>query len=289
MSYYITNVNSSMSLDLPDGKTDDGTNIQQWEINGSFAQQFRLITDKDGWCRIASLGDESKVITVTGVEDGANAELQTWNGSDNQLFKVVKNGSYYAFLSKISGAKSALDVFEWSQKSGANIAQYPYKEFPCQLFRVKPVYPALTPGNYRVTDRYSGEVYYKKVVSASDSTAPVTVIVSEDMRTNKDGSYTYFQMGTTQHLIFEPVASLPEPTTEPITEPTTEPTTIPEPGTLWGDVNASGEFDLTDIIAFTKYLHGKGIPDAVQAGDMNQDGELDVFDLGLMKRALIQG
>jgi arabinan endo-1,5-alpha-L-arabinosidase len=289
VSYYITNVNSSKSLDLPDGKTDENTNIQQWEINGSFAQQFRLIADKDGWCRIASIGDESKVITVTSAEDGANAELQTWTGKDSQKFKVVQKDSYYAFLSKCTDAKSALDVFEWSMDNGANIAQYPYKEFPCQLFRVKPVYPKLTPGNYRVTDKMTGNVEYLKVISGSDSTGLEYTIAADAMRCSKNGTYTYEHLGTDQQLIFEPIATLPELPTEPPTEPTTEPPTDPQPGTLWGDVNASGEFELTDIVAFTKYLHGLEIPEAVQAGDLNKDGELDVFDLGLMKRILLAG
>ncbi|MBR3629104.1 MAG: family 43 glycosylhydrolase, partial [Oscillospiraceae bacterium] len=114
VSYFIINKNSGMSFDLPNGKTDDGTNIQQWEVNGLFAQQFRLIADADGWCRIASLGDESKVITVadSNAADGTNVELRTDTGADGQRFKVVQNGGYYAFLSKCSDAKSALDVFE---------------------------------------------------------------------------------------------------------------------------------------------------------------------------------
>ena len=83
--------------------------------------------------------------------------------------------------------------------------------------------------------------------------------------------------------VFEPVASIPEPATEP----TTEPTTVPEPGMLWGDVNASGDFELTDLIAFTKYLHGTGTLAAPEAGDMDRDGVLDVYDLGLMKRGFL--
>ena len=286
VSYYIVNENSGLSLDLPDGKTDDGTNIQQWDVNGSFAQQFRIIADKDGWCRLASVGDESKVIAVASdtAEDGTNVELQTYTGADNQKFKVVKDGMYYAFLSKCSGAKSALDVFEWSKENGANIAQYPYKAFECQLFKVKPVCPALNPGNYRVRNLATNEMYFKKVVSASDSTADPTMIVDDEMQCNANGTYSFNMLGTRQEMVFEPVAELPA---EPTTELTTEPTTVPEPGMLWGDVNASGELELTDLVAFTKYLHGKGTLAAPEAGDMDQDGTLDVFDLGLLKRAYL--
>ena len=127
-------------------------------------------------------------------------------------------------------------------------------------------------------------MYFKKVVSASDSTADPTMIVDDEMQCNANGTYSFNMLGTRQEMVFEPVAELPA---EPTTELTTEPTTVPEPGMLWGDVNASGELELTDLVAFTKYLHGKGTLAAPEAGDMDQDGTLDVFDLGLLKRAYL--
>ena len=44
---------------------------------------------------------------------------------------------------------------------------------------------------------------------------------------------------------------------------------------------------LSLCVAFTKYLHGTGTLAAPEAGDMDQDGVLDVFDLGLLKRAYL--
>ncbi|MCR5717646.1 MAG: family 43 glycosylhydrolase [Oscillospiraceae bacterium] len=272
VSYYIVNKNSGMSLDLPNGKLDEGTNIQQWDFNGLFAQQFRIIADKDGWCRIASVGDESKVISVASAvgADGANVELQTYTGADHQRFRIVKNGIYYAFLSKCSGAKSALDVFEWSKENGANIAQYPYNEFDCQLFKVKPVYPALNPGSYRMRNIETGEENFVKVVSMADSTADPNAVTAELMRCNKDGSYSMTETETDASFVFEPVA------------------TLPEPQKIKGDVDANGQFELIDIVAMTKYLHGKGTLADADMGDMNEDGTLDVFDLALMKRQYSQ-
>ena len=192
VSYYIVNKNSGLSLDLPEGKTDAGTNLQQWEQNGCFAQQFRIIAEEDGWCRIASVGDESKVISVASntAEDGANVELQTDTGADSQRFKLVQKDGCYGILSRCSGAKSALDVFEWSKENGANIAQYPYNEFDCQLFKVKPVYPALNPGSYRMRNIETEKKILWKVVSMADSTADPNAVTAEPMRCNKDGSYS---------------------------------------------------------------------------------------------------
>ena len=64
---------------------------------------------------------------------------------------------------------------------------------------------------------------------------------------------------------------------------------VPETGTLTGDVNADGVFDVKDIILMQKWL--LAVPDTHladgNAGDLKEDGSLDVFDLGLMKRIVL--
>ena len=57
-----------------------------------------------------------------------------------------------------------------------------------------------------------------------------------------------------------------------------------------GDVNADGQFSVTDVVLMQKWL--LAVPDTKladwKAGDLCDDDKLDVFDLCLMKRALIQ-
>ncbi|MBQ1518527.1 MAG: RICIN domain-containing protein, partial [Ruminococcus sp.] len=156
--YFITNVNSGLSLDLPDGKLDNGTNIQQWDFNKLWAQQWRIISVDKEWCRIVSMGDESKCIAVAKdtADDGTNVELQTYTGTDNQLFKIVKSGSSYGIVSKCSGGKGALDVFEWSKENGGNVNQFAYKEYECQLWNITPVYPKVNAGTYTIKNVNSG-------------------------------------------------------------------------------------------------------------------------------------
>lgn len=75
--------------------------------------------------------------------------------------------------------------------------------------------------------------------------------------------------------------------TEPETDPVTEPVT--EPADQMGDVTNDGRFELTDVVLFQKWL--LGIPDTKlanwEAADFNKDSTLDVFDLALMKRELL--
>ncbi len=141
----------------------------------------------DNYFRIVSLGDESKCVAVAenSAKDGVNVELQTYTGADNQLFRLVKSGSYYGIVSKCSADKSALDVFEWSTENGGNIAQYPYKEYDCQVWKIEAVRPSIPSGTYTIKNVNSGRYIADKNGSAVQSEARNWNITKQD-----DGTYT---------------------------------------------------------------------------------------------------
>lgn len=56
--------------------------------------------------------------------------------------------------------------------------------------------------------------------------------------------------------------------------------------TIMGDVNADGKFNVQDVVAFQKWLLGKGKLADAAAGDFTGEGKLDVFDMALMKKSL---
>ena len=186
MPYYITNKNSGLSLDLPEGKLESGTNIQQWDFNKCWAQQWKLISVDEKYFRIASLGDESKCVAVAenSAADGVNVELQEYKGTDNQLFSLIKTGNYYGIVSKCSGGKGGLDVFEWSTENGGNINQFAYNEYDCQLWKIEPVHPSVTSGYYTMRNLNSGLYIAKKSGSAVQSSALTWNITKQS-----DGTY----------------------------------------------------------------------------------------------------
>ena len=59
--------------------------------------------------------------------------------------------------------------------------------------------------------------------------------------------------------------------------------------TIMGDVNADGKFNVADVVALQKWL--LAVPDVKlnnwKAADFCEDNRLDVFDLCLMKRKLL--
>lgn len=188
VNYFITNKNSSLSLDLPEGKLDTGTNIQQWDFNKSWAQQWRLTSVDDQYFRISPVGDESKCVAVAedSANDGINVELAEYTGSDNQLFKLVKSGSYYGIVSKCSGGNGGLDVFEWSKENGGNINQFAYHEYDCQLWKIEPVHPKVTSGKYTIRNINSGLYLTSKNGNAVQSS-----MQNWDVTALDDGTYTF--------------------------------------------------------------------------------------------------
>ncbi len=342
VTYFIINKNSGLSIDLPAGRLDDGTNIHQWDFNKSWAQQWKLIAADDTYFRIVPLGNEQKCIAVAenSANDGINVELQTYTGMSNQLFKLVKNGNYYGIVSKCSTDKSALDVFEWSKENGGNIAQYPYHEYDCQLWKIAPVHPTVPSGTYTIRNLNSGKYIAEKNGSAVQGILQNWKIIKQDdgtytiqnennqaltventsaengadiklteftgensqkfiIQCNQDGTYSLltvssngekcadvyeiskadganicqwdFWGGDGQKFIIEP--SVKEKKHENIT----------------GDVNADGTFDVADIELLQKWL--LAVPDTKlpnwKAADLYVDDKLNIYDLCLMKRLLL--
>lgn len=60
------------------------------------------------------------------------------------------------------------------------------------------------------------------------------------------------------------------------------------PETVPGDVDADGTLGVTDAVMMQKYLLGVGTLTDPDAGDVCEDGCIDVFDLGIMKRMLTE-
>ncbi len=150
VSYFISNKNSGLLMEVKNGLTAEGTNIQQWEKNVGPHHEWRITDLGGGYCKIALMSDESMALTVDGNDgaDGLNIKLSEYTGADNQLWKLVKNGSYYGIVSKCSGGTAGLDVFEWSTENGGNINQWNYWGGDCQLWKISPVYPAVNDGKY---------------------------------------------------------------------------------------------------------------------------------------------
>ena len=128
-TYYIKSVHSGKYLDVAEGRSANGTNIQQYQFNGSDAQKFKLVGDGNGYYSIlTACSNYNSVIDVyaEGTSNGTNIIQWKHSGGDNQKFQIVKIGDAYAIKTKITSCYSCLDVYNWSTANGGNIAQYEY-------------------------------------------------------------------------------------------------------------------------------------------------------------------
>lgn len=326
--YYIINHNSGMAIDLPNGKLDVGTNIQQWERNGSWAQQWRMIAVDKEYCRIVSVGDESKCIAVaqSSASDGVNVELQTYTGADNQLFKIKKCGSDYGIVSKCSNDTGGLDVYEWSKENGGNVNQWNYWEGGCQIWNITPVHSSVTDGNYTVrcagnssficNDRsrltQSGKNLNDKIwnfTKLSDGSYSIKTVGGKAL-TAGSGEVSIAEYTGSEQQRFKVICNRDgsysllsannciELNGEKTCISTfsgsaaqkfvLEPVIAEEEKLIVGDVNSDGDLGVADLVMLQKYLLGAGTLTAPEAADINGDGNIDVFDNIALRRLIIK-
>ncbi len=158
VSYNITNVFSGKALDLTDGKTNENSKIQQWNLTGGQQQEWRIISTSDGYCKIVSMSDENMALSVNG-NDGTDAldiVLKKYTGADNQQWKLIEKYGSYGICSKCSSSSSCIDVYGWSTENGGTIKQYNYWGGNCQIWNITPVYPYVNDGTYAIRNINSG-------------------------------------------------------------------------------------------------------------------------------------
>ncbi|MBR1459175.1 MAG: family 43 glycosylhydrolase [Oscillospiraceae bacterium] len=265
----LTNQNSNLLLSTQEDASAPGTNAMQWAKHQTPAQEWRIVACEDGYCRILSMADEGKCLAVAenSAENGQNVELQTWTGADNQRWKLIKQEQYYGIVSKCSADKAGLDVFDFSRDNGGNINQWEFWGGNCQLWKITPVCPAVPDGAYTLTDVHSGERTPVTMTRQADGNYTIdngtNALSNVTLRANRDGSYALNEIS----YVIEPQGAAPQK--------------------VIGDVDADGTFGLRDIIMMQKYLLNAGTLTDPEAGDLHEDGMIDVFDLALLKRLLI--
>ena len=128
--YYLKNVNSGLYLDIANGQSTDGANVQQYTYNGSSAQKFKIVSAGNGYYKLLTgCSDYAQAVDVSGKKTADGTNILTWTSGSgtNQQFKfVAADDGSYGILTRITGDASALDVANMSTTKGANVQQYSY-------------------------------------------------------------------------------------------------------------------------------------------------------------------
>ena len=133
-----TNLGTGRVLDLADGCTDAGTNVQTYAANGMDAQRFSLRETQplpEGLYTICLAGTD-QVIDLRDESQKSNANIQTWisNGTGAQIWNIEHNqdGSY-TFTN--CGSKMAIDICDGIMAAGTNVQQHEVNGSQAQKWR----------------------------------------------------------------------------------------------------------------------------------------------------------
>lgn len=114
-------LSSGMVLDVNDAGTANGTNVQLYTANGTWAQKWYVKYLGDGRYTLTAMNaDKALDVNNNALSDYTNVHIYSGNGTSAQKWyiKAAGDGSYY-IISSSSG--SYLDVSGGSAKNGTNI------------------------------------------------------------------------------------------------------------------------------------------------------------------------
>lgn len=116
-----TLLNSNYVLDVKDGSTSNGVNIQLYEANDTAAQQFKVSHDSQGYVTFTNV-KSGRVLDLNGaiVKDAGNIHQYTSNGTRAQKWIVKQDGNGYVVMSAIN-PNYILDLNGGSVRNGSNI------------------------------------------------------------------------------------------------------------------------------------------------------------------------
>ena len=165
-SYYFTNLQTGGVIEVENGDTNFGANIQQGAYQGSTFQHFRLVPDGEGYFEFRPQ-HSNKAVDMEGGEilPGTNVLQWTPNLTDAQKWRVLPTGDGYYFLinKRVSTRFSETDislhlgVAKSSPDPGANIAVFyntGTRNFKWTLTQVSDT--PIPDGVYALTNKASG-------------------------------------------------------------------------------------------------------------------------------------
>ena len=119
-----SSINSNYVLDINNGSTANGANLQLYGSNNTLAQAFRVSHDSNGFVTFTNL-KSGKVLDVSDgiARNGKNVWQYGTNGTRAQKWIVKKNGNGYIIVSALD-TNFVLDLSDGVVRNGKNIHIY---------------------------------------------------------------------------------------------------------------------------------------------------------------------
>lgn len=131
-----TLLNSNYVLDVKDGHTNNGANIQLYENNDTAAQQFNVSHDSQGYVTFTNV-KSGKVLDLSDavVKNGGNIQQYKSNGTRAQKWIVKRDGDGYIIISALN-SNYVLDLHNAVVNNYGNIQLYSYNGTNAQRWNI---------------------------------------------------------------------------------------------------------------------------------------------------------
>ncbi len=134
-TYYITNANSGLHLEVANGSTSAGANVRQYSDTGCTCQQWNVTQNSSGTYDITNVNSGQFLeVANASTEDGANVRQYTDTGHSCQEWDIVDNGDGTYQLVNANSGKAA-DVASQSTSDAANVQQWTWNAGDHQRWR----------------------------------------------------------------------------------------------------------------------------------------------------------
>ena len=197
--YTITNVNSGKLLDTENGGNTNGTNVWQYEENGTSSQKWKIVKNNNGSYSIISKHSGLYLDISNGnIANGGNVQIYEGNNSvaqqfmfiklDNQIEKTVEDG-IYEITSALDSSK-AFDMTDNSTSDGTQLQLWDSDGFIQQRYKI-----TYNTSYYTITAMNSN-----KVLAINDNNQVVQKTASGDIKEKwsiksfGDNKYTFVSL-----------------------------------------------------------------------------------------------
>ena len=164
-------------VDVSDGSTKSGANVQLYESNATNAQRWEFRPNGDGTYTIYRKGATNMVLDVQGggtPHDGQNVQLYQSNGTKAQRWRVVwldEEGGIASLFSCLDSQNTwALDLYNQNTQNGTNLAIWRTNGTAAQRWRLRACGPSaqaqelvstsettIATGDYVITSKQDGK------------------------------------------------------------------------------------------------------------------------------------
>lgn len=203
--FYIKNAYTGYYLDVCNGTAVNGTNVWQYEFNGSISQKWCLVYTQNGECFVGSMvgapfnGTNYEVKYVLDISDGINTNgrnLQIWSSDSvpaQQFGFTYNNDGSYKISTKCSNHTKVISVEGKSCNPRANVHQWEYTGSDNERWIMEPVDRNVNLGVRYARDNWNK--YSKAFPNTSNIGGDCTDFASQCMLASgthyKDNWYTY--------------------------------------------------------------------------------------------------